>query len=190
MKKIMTLALASFALAAVAGVWAVEPRLWEDFERKNFPPQGWRTEGNETVWTRGAGTHNYYARGNLVVERGSSWASLVTRDFALAASGKINLRVLYIAGLQGYGDGARTVALRRGTNVLWKRELTAPGSWTKLNETLGPFRRGGDFNLEFKVTGSTSSIVTVWLYVDDIHVRECETAVEPTSLGRVRALYR
>ncbi len=188
MKKAMMLALALLVLAAVAA--GVEPRLWENFERVNFPPKGWDTLGNETVWSRGAGTHNYYARGNLVVERGSSWASLVTRDFALETSGKINLRVLYIAGVQGYGDGARTVALRRGTNVLWKKKLTAPRNWTKLNETLGPYRKGDDFNLEFKLTGTTVSIVTVWLYVDDIHVRECATAVEPTSLGRVKALYR
>ncbi|UCH77447.1 MAG: hypothetical protein JSU81_06825 [Candidatus Coatesbacteria bacterium] len=187
MRKVLTLALATLGVAA--GVRGVEPRLWEDFERADFPPPGWHTEGKETAWTRGAGTNNHYARGNLVVERGTSWASLVTRNFALKTSGQITLRLHYIAGLQGDGEGKRTVTLRRGTNELWKTELTAPWSWTKLKVTLGPYRRGDNYNLEFKVTGAASTIATVWLYVDNLHVRECETAVEPTSLGRVKALY-
>jgi hypothetical protein len=188
MRKILTLALAT--LGVVAGVRGVEPRLWEDFERLDFPPQGWYTQGNETVWSRGAGPYNHYARGNLVVERGSSWASLVTRDFALKTSGQITLRLHYIAGLQGDGEGESTVTLRRGTIGRWEIALSAPRAWTKLKMTIGPYEKADNYNLEFRVRGVTLSIATVWLYVDNLHLRECETAVEPTSLGRVRALYR
>jgi len=155
MRKATTLALAALALAAFA--WGVQPRLWEDFERVNFPTKGWYTDGNETVWTRGSGTYNYYARGNLVVENGDSWACLVTRDFPLKTSGEINLRVKYIAGFQGDGDGTSTVAFRRGTTELWSKALTAPMAWTKLNTTLGPYAKGDDYNLQFTVTGTTTS---------------------------------
>jgi hypothetical protein len=126
----------------------------------------------------------------LVVEVGGSSATLVTRDFGLNASGKINVRLDYIAGLQGFGEGSSTVTLKRGTSELWEKELSAPGSWTGLNKNLGPYARRGNYRVEFKIAGSTSSIVTVWLYVDNLMIRECATAVEPTSLGRVRALYR
>ena len=189
MRKVTTVALVALALAAVAQ--GVEPRLWEDFERVHFPPQGWYTEGNETVWSRGASTYDYYARGNLTVESGSSWACLVTRDFPLKTSAEINLRLHYIAGYKGDGSGKSTVALRRGTTELWSRELRAPVAWTRLNVALGPYKKADNYNLEFKVAGTASrSLLTVWLYVDDIHVRECATAVAPTSLGRVKALYR
>jgi hypothetical protein len=189
MRKVLTLTLAS--LTATVVVRGVEPRLWEDFERVNFPPKGWHTEGNDTVWSRGASTYDYYARGNLTVETGSSWACLVTRNFPLKTSGQINLRLEYIAGFQGSGDGKSTVALRRGTTELWDKNLKAPMAWTKLNTTFGPYAKGDNFNLQFKVTGAaSSSMLTVWLYADDIHVRECATAVAATSLGRVKALYR
>jgi hypothetical protein len=189
MNKVMTAALAALALAAVA--LGVQPRLWEDFERVNFPPRGWYTEGNETVWSRGASTYDYYARGNLTVETGSSWASLVTRDFPLKTSAEINLRLHYIAGYTGDGSGKSTVALRRGTTEVWSKDLKAPVAWTRLNTTLGPYKRADNYNLRFTVTGTASrSLLTAWLYVDNIHVRECATAVAPTSLGRVKALYR
>ena len=189
MRKVMTLALASLSVVAV--VRGVEPRLWEDFERVNVPPKGWYTEGNETVWSRGASTYDFYARGNLTVESGSSWACLVTRDFPLKTSAEINLRVHYIAGYKGDGSGKSTVALRRGTSELWNKELKAPIAWTRLNATLGPYKKADNYNLQFTVTGTASrSLLTAWLYVDNIHVRECATAVEASSLGRVKALFR
>lgn len=189
MKKVIMMAATLLVVVAVAQ--GVEPRLWEDFERVNFPPKGWYTEGNETVWSRGASTYDYYARGNLTVETGSSWASLVTRDLPLKTSGEINLRVHYIAGYTGDGSGKSTVALRRGTTEVWSLELRAPVAWWKLNTTLGPYKKADNYNLRFTVTGTASrSMLTAWLYVDNIHVRECATAVAPTSLGRVKALYR
>jgi hypothetical protein len=189
MRRVMALTLAALAAAFVAR--AGELRLGEDFERTQFPPAGWYRQGNETAWSRGTGPYNCYARGNLTVEQGSSWASLVTRAFALQTSGKVNLRMRYIAALAGPGEGKSTVAFRRGVNELWKMGLHAPVTWTSLTATFGPYAKGDNFNLLFKVTASTSSsMVTAILYVDDVQVRECATAVEASSLGRVKALCR
>jgi len=45
-------------------------------------------------------------------------------------------------------------------------------------------------DLEFYLTGTTSQLLAVRLFVDNVKVRECATPGEPTTWGRVKATYR
>jgi hypothetical protein len=183
MEKVM----AVLGLVAVAGLAWASPSVPvdEDFSGGTFPPQGWYSNGSGSgswSWQNNGG----YAQGYVNV---GSLQSVTTSlyTFYFHITGGTTVHVDFNYKTDGFPECSRYVNLGTwGTSVPY----TMNHEWTPFTDSTAP-SSSGDYQLEFRMVfhGGSHGGSSVW-HVDDVVVTLENTAVSPTSLGRVRALYR
>jgi hypothetical protein len=183
MKYVLIIAVAA-ALAAVA---AATPRLAlsEDFGGGQFPPAEWTTEGSGSgnwSWTNPGG----HARGNVsVAPFGNVKTKLKSAPFRVSAG--TALYVLFRYKTDGFTEVKRYAVIGE-----WRKSVpyTANHQWTLFTEDSTPMGPGV-YRLEFEMSlsGGSHGMGGVW-DIDDVQVIRRNAAVDPTSLGRVKALFR
>lgn len=156
----------------------------EDFEGSRFPPAGWKTKGS------GSGTWNWYNGGGharvfvAVAPFSTITTSLKSHPFRATPNTRLRVRFRYMT------DGfAASYYVKIGG---WKKSVRYELSheWRSLEANTTPLQ-GGQYRVTFELTliGGSHGMETVW-GIDDVVITRDNIGVAPTSLGRVRALYR
>ena len=179
---------AALAVVAVAGATTPPPFVDEDFEGSRFPPAEWSVDGSG-VW--GWSNPGGYADGYATSTVGhTAECSITSPPFHLEGGSRVRAAFRYVA--TGYG-GAPTdhaIVLRGGGHHI-ANTLPRTTGWTKY-EWLSPSAPAyDDFRVSWVATiYSPYSSGTGILRLDDVVITLYNIPVAPTSLGRVRALYR
>ncbi len=167
----------------------------QSFERETWPPPGWRVETQTppvAYWAREYSGKKWFARGCVGGGYGRGSATLITKKLYLPACSKIFVTFDFKTEESGeYWNVKRTVFLVKGDyQKIWSKDLQAE-IWTRMKTKLPRIReRGDDYTFRWRVAADTYLGSFVDLSIDNIKIEETNTAVEATSLGRVRALYR
>ena len=185
MGKFLVIAVPAVALAA--WVLATPPKaVEEDFEGSQFPPPGWRKSG-EAIWywkNAGGYAEGYAECGSF----GEARASLETLLFRVNKGTALRVEFLYRAYSGGMSEaGCYLIIYGR-----WWRSIDSYRlNWTKFDEFTPLFPVGGEYRLEFRlrVSGGSHGAMGKW-FLDDVLITRDNVAVDPTSLGRVKALFR
>jgi hypothetical protein len=177
------------ALAAAAAVQATPPPFVEEsFEGSRFPPTGWTVDGSgDWGWSNPGGYADGYATSTV---GHTASCSITSPQFYLDGGSRVRAAFRYVA--TGYG-GAPTdhaIYLRGGGHHI-ANKLPKTSGWSKY-EWLSPFASAYDY---FKISWvatvySPYSSGTGVLRLDDVVITLYNIPVAPTSIGRVRALYR
>jgi hypothetical protein len=186
---------AALAVAAAGGATPPRTVLKEDFKSTTFPPTGWRLEktGTGATWVRRAQGETAYAYGRWAGSgTAEAAAHLISPKLTLAAGTVLDAEFCFEGTYTGSLESRfREMVLMKGTRRIWSKRCEET-AWICYREKLSPLAQGGS-DYEFwwsyggKAGGSTG-IVT--FSVNGILIVEDNTAVVPTSLGRVRALFR
>ncbi len=181
---------------AFAGATAARTLVNEDFEGAKFPPKNWEKYIHREAgdWIRKSAGANHYARGWVrLIERQGRWVSLYTNSFYVRAGRQITITLRY----SGWTTGAVwndiiEIYLRGGLHRTYYKELPYSKNWQRLKWVLPELERGRDYRFEFHAAGiaPTGTKPTIYFNVDDVRATCCPPAVDPTSLGRVKALFR
>lgn len=162
MKKILILLV---LMASI--VWGRTLITYQDFEGSQFPPQDWENNG----WTR-EGTSNH-------------WASFHDHDFEHC-------------GLSIYTDSGTptSITLTYGwVNYTVYRDTAVSGfvsfqdygddgiSYINLHER-------SHYKIEFKAKKEGGEWPTGYVQLDNVRITECATPIEPSSLGKVKAIFK
>jgi hypothetical protein len=167
----------------------------QGFERETWPPPGWRIKTRTppvAYWARVCTEGNCFARGFVGGSYGGAVATLITKKLELPARSKIAVAFDYTSFEEGYPYVIkRKVYLVKGDyENIWSLDLQI-GAWKRVKANIPPIKEAGDdYTFRWCVEAVTFSGTYVVLCIDNIRIKETNTAVEPTSLGRVRALYR
>ncbi len=181
MKSVLIIA-ATAALAAAA--WATPSKaVEEDFEGSRFPPPGWTKSGEgKWYWENPGG----YAKG-------CAWCGAYpdeSRTILASPLFRVNkgtaLRIEFRYHTYGGGEASRYILAGR-----WWYYVTYEDDWVKFDQFTLPFPAGGEYRVEFKiyVAGGSFSDFGNW-YLDDVLITRDNVAVDPASLGRVKALFK
>ncbi|NIT35536.1 MAG: hypothetical protein GTN49_03380 [candidate division Zixibacteria bacterium] len=187
MEKVYTVV---FALAMAAAAWATPPKTYleEDFSGMEFPPPGWTIRGGGTGtwgWINDSGS----ARGDAGANRlESAWTKLYSRPFNVPAMSQVRVKFRYRTRVSGSPAGLMFyIHVGRWSSYL---EETL-GKWYEFDKILPVFIEGGDVMAGWEIyVGGGIFGGGGYLWVDDIRITEYNVGVDPTSLGRVKALYR
>jgi opacity protein-like surface antigen len=193
MKKVLVVAVAAVLAAGALAADFVR----EGFDRSTFPPAGWKVETNgygSGAWRReGYGPWGAHAVG-MVSSVGSEdpWAELWTYEFSIPARTEIYYGFYYWA----LGGGNYGCVFHIGY-------VSAPGGYLVKHRPLGntnwKYVSGHAFNLSaarvkarWSVScGPSAGTSGVVLGIDRVTITDEDPhAVAPTSLGRVKALFR
>ncbi|MGD8718192.1 MAG: hypothetical protein PVH29_05150 [Candidatus Zixiibacteriota bacterium] len=183
----------ALAVAGVAGGAILE----EDFSDATFPPDGWsviiENHGMEIIeWERFNVGGNYCARGHVFGYYESTGSTtLATKSIPLTGAPTCVSFKYY-----SDSDGALTYLLRlqlwQGGMARWSQDLPHSENWAQVRVNF-PTYMIGDYGVGWKLSGENGSPHgprgNGYFYVDDVVVEE-NTGISPTSLGRVKALYR
>jgi hypothetical protein len=170
----------------------------QGFEKERFPPPHWRIGASKppyTNWTSEYAGGNWYACGHVGGANTQGGAVLITKKFDIAECARITFQFDFKTNKTGYClDERWRISLineRYFRRTIWSEELKA-WTWKKFKRTLPVDITPGDgFAVEWTVSGWTYDYESrIELAIDNVKVVETNTAVEPTSLGRVKALYR
>jgi hypothetical protein len=188
------------ALAATAALsWPSPPGqiLHEDFEGATFPPPGWR------VVTSGEGGHywerryesSYYAHGQISLVHGQyPHARLVSRYLSLKVGDTVTLKFRYKAGYSGHRWAPGWIVEIRGPGYIRGNYLNLAPSWSQYERTFPRISTASDrYYVEWHLLSRVQyggSYGYAWYWVDDVYLLGDTTSVAPTSLGRVKALFR
>jgi len=182
-------------LAFAASSAATRLLIGQGFKRETWPPPGWRVKTRTppvAYWARVCPEENCFARGFVGGSYGGGSATLITKKLDLPARSKITVAFDYINSEEGYPWGVkRKVYLVKGDYWnIWSMDLQSE-RWKRVKTNLPPIKEAGDdYTFRWYVEAVTFSGTYVVLCIDNIRIEETNTAVEPSSLGRVRALYR
>jgi hypothetical protein len=161
----------------------------QDFEGTKFPPTFWYVDyGN---WTTESVGGNHYAHGWIHAKSGSSGSRLGSRQFWGRYNWKIKVSFRYQAWKTGDFLGDIVDIDVWGKNS-FRKELTYSRNWRRFSWVTPELGNGSHYRVFFFTGGNTAEGKEGRIYfnVDDVRVEYCDTAVSPTSLGRVKALYR
>lgn len=177
--------LAALAVTGAASGASPSKPVDEDFSGSTFPPEGWSVAGSGSgswSWQNAGG----YARGTVNVPPfGDVETSL--RTFGFRVTGGTQVRITFIYKTDGFTEARRYIRLGAESTYV---AYTMNHEWTPFSDYMAP-TVSGEYKLEFYFTlsGGSHGMHSVW-DVDDVEVTLANTAVAPTSLGRVKALYR
>jgi hypothetical protein len=166
----------------------------QSFERETWPPPGWRVETQTppvAYWAREYDGKKWFARGCVGGAYGRGSATLITKKLYLPACSKIAVTFDFKTEESGeYWDIHRSFFLVKGDyRKVWSKDLQAE-IWTRLKVKLPRIKESGhDYTFRWRVIAVTY-LGYVALGIDNIRIEEINTAVEASSLGRVKALYR
>jgi hypothetical protein len=178
------------ALAAITALAAAAPPILvkEDFEGELFPPPGWSVDGSgDWGWSNARGYANGYATSTV---GHTASCSITSRRFSL--DGGRRVRVVFRYEATGCGDAPtdHSINLVGGGHTV-ADGLPKTGGWTNY-EWLSPEAPAyATFRISWVATVySPDSSGTGILRLDDVVITLYNVAVGPTSIGRVKALYR
>jgi hypothetical protein len=180
MKRFLALALLAVAPALANPPTAVD----EDFGGSQFPPSGWTVDGESRTWSWEDG--GGYAKG--VAECGaapdSGWTALYSPPFRVNKGTTLRVQFRY----RTYCVEYETRYVRIGT---WRKFMGWGQEWMDFDEATTAFEVGGEYQAEFVLSVAGGSYA-IWAEfdVDDVVITRQNVGVDPTSLGRVRALFR
>jgi hypothetical protein len=173
-------------LSAAAAAWGTPSKpVDEHFGGGTFPPAGWRSSGSGSgswSWQNAGG----FVRGTVTVPPfGNVETSLVTFAFRVTGGTRVDVRFNYKT--DGFTEGRRYVRLGGWSKAV---PYTYNHQWTPFADYTAP-ASSGTYELEFYFTlsGGSHGMSSVW-DVDDVEVTLENAAVEASSLGRVKALFR
>jgi hypothetical protein len=177
------------ALAAAAAVYATPPPFVdEDFEGARFPPTGWTVDGSgDWGWSNPGGYADGYATSTV---GHTAECSITSPQFYLDGGTRVRAAFRYEA--TGYGGAPADHAIvLRGGGYHMAYGLPRTTGW-RAYEWLSPFAPAYDyFRISWVATVySPYSSGTAILRLDDVDVRLYNISIAPTSIGRVKALYR
>jgi hypothetical protein len=167
----------------------------QGFERETWPPPGWRIETQTppvAYWAREYSGKKWFARGCVGGAYGRGSATLITKRLNIPACSKITVTFDYKTTEEEYSwDIIRKVYLVKDDyETIWSKELRSE-TWRTFRAKLPPIKKcGGIYTFRWYLQAVTYLGSYVDLSIDNIRIEETNTAVAPTSLGRVRALYR
>lgn len=191
-ERITILALAVTASAAVGAAY-----LTENFDNQTFPPAGWsiitENHGSESIgWKRyDRGGGNGCAHGYISGEYGSGGITVLATKSLNLKQGSASVAFERYDTSYGGVYYWLEVQLRQGTQIIWHKEFPRAQSWAPFRLNV-PVYSSDDYEIGWELEaffGNPRMGGTVDLYIDNVVIEE-NTAVEATSLGRVRALYR
>jgi hypothetical protein len=162
----------------------------EDFEGSQFPPRGWGKYGLcFRTWEGG----NYYA--DCDARSPYYNARIWTYTFALERGTRIKIKFRYRNGYEGSEYWWHSeVELIKGYPFypVWSLELALCRTWGLFDYfTEHVTETRTDYRVMWEVACNPyNGTPRAWLSFDDVLVTRDALSVEPTSLGRVRALYR
>jgi hypothetical protein len=183
----------------VAAAWGTPPRTYleEGFGGSEFPPAGWtveRTGSASSGWEKIGEGETAYARGYMEGPYGAGGTTtFVSGNVSLQKDTDLTVK------FRRYNSGRGTVRfyfriiLRKGESEVWKKDFHGCQTWEWLEEVVPTINEtGADYKFAWQIDSlmGPSSGGAVYLHLDDIVVAENNAGVAPTSLGRVKALYR
>jgi len=182
------------ALAVTLSAAGGAAYLEEDFDGETFPPAGWsiitENRGSNSIGWERAGGENGCAHGFIAGDYGHGGSTtLVTKSVRLNEGSAAVSFERYDAGYGGAYYWLE-IQLRRGSQGLW-RETLPRAEWWKPIRINFPILTTDDHEVAWLLEayfGVPSVAGAAHLYVDNVVIEE-NTAVDPTSLGRVKALY-
>ncbi|UCH77449.1 MAG: hypothetical protein JSU81_06835 [Candidatus Coatesbacteria bacterium] len=192
----LTATAAAVLLPLLAG--ASGEKLWEErFEGTAFPPPGWQKLGTGAWdWTRETEGLNHFAYGFAFAAYGtSSESELRSKTFSLESGQQLFITFRY----KGVTSGApinysRIVGLYAPNLTCWEAALPPYASWvTYRGPTAEVPATRDDYYFAWVLKTSSNPSGPGGLInasVDVVVVERRFPAVGPTSLGRVKALYR
>jgi hypothetical protein len=171
----------------------------EDFEQ-GVPPSGWTTSksGPGAGWDpEENGPWGKFAVGwassSASVER---WAKMDTYTFAVPAGSTLTFRFNYKYGHSGFeAENRATFSLLYAAEpeeVFASRRMTLTSTWQVfMSSALAPLAGVVKARFEVWVMNRHPQRVATYAWdLDNVLIKASEPAVEATSLGRVRALFR
>lgn len=191
------LGVVALALAAAAG--ALTYYLNEGFEGTTFPPDGWTTQTSpNAVWERSPswGPWQYYAYGHAYVPPESTEAGwLFSPEMSIPLNQTVYFFFRYyisVGSAFSFQNNFALVYADTGYSVVSRSLSPTYGSWV-VSSGSGIVQRNAPVKGRWYFAASTyryySAYVT--MNVDDVwFTDESTAAVRPSSLGRVKALYR
>lgn len=189
-------AAAAILLPLLAG--ASGEKLWEEtFEGTAFPPPGWQKLGTGAWdWSRETEELNHFAYGFAFASAGaSSQSELRSKKISLESGQPLTVTFRYKGVTSGTPvNYSRKVGLYAPNLTVWETDLTPYTSWVDFQRltTAVPATRE-DYYVAWKLATSSNpsgpgGLINV--SVDVVVVEQHFPGVGPTSLGRVKALYR
>jgi hypothetical protein len=187
---------AAILLPLLAG--ASGEKLWEEkFEGTAFPPPGWQKLGTGAWdWSRETEELNHFAYGFAFAASGaSSESELRSKKISLESGQQLSITFRYKGVTSGSPiNYSRKVGLYAPNLTCWETDLTPYASWVdfqRLTTAVAATREDYYVGWVLKTSSNPSGpggLINV--SVDVVIVERCFPAVGPTSLGRVKALYR
>jgi hypothetical protein len=187
------------AAALAAGAWGTPPASYldEDFSGGPFPPAGWTTESTGSAasgWEKINEGASAYARGFMEGPYGAAGTTtLVSGAVSLEVGTNVNVEFRRYTSGRGTVRFYLNLILRKGGSEVWRKDFHGCQSWEWIEEAVPTITESGaDYTFAWEIDSlmGPSSGGAVYLHLDDISASEDNAAVEATSLGRVRALYR
>ena len=187
------------AALAAAGFADAAVYVDENFEQ-SVPPPGWTSSksGEGAGWdAEGGGPWGTYALGWASSSAGAErWAKLETYTFAVPAEAELAFRFDYKYGHGGYEAPNRAtfslIYAAQPEQIFASHGMLLTSTW-RVFEGTAVATRGGLVKVRFEVWVQNPHPRRVAIYawdVDNVVVDAGEPAVAPTSLGRVRALFK
>ncbi|MGD8718193.1 MAG: hypothetical protein PVH29_05155 [Candidatus Zixiibacteriota bacterium] len=186
----MRLRISFAALAATAALCAATPPAFveEDFEGSQFPPEGWTASGSgsDWGWSNPGGYADGYATSTVA---STASCRIYSPPFYLEGAQRVRATFRYVATGSGgaptdhaiyfTGNGVCASSLPKTTG--WEYyEWVSPSAWAYT-----------DFRIGWVATVySPYNSGTGILRLDDVEIVLYNVGVSPTSIGRVKALYR
>jgi hypothetical protein len=162
----------------------------QDFEGAQFPPNSWHTRGD---WVRKNAGGNHYAYGWVKVKGLAYGTTLYSRQFWGRYNWSLMITFRYAAWKTGdlWTDTAN-VSVSGAYGEEYRKELRYSRDWRRCTFLTPELGRGKFYELSFHTGGSSpeGKVGALYYKVDDVRLAYCLAPVNPTSLGRVKAVFR
>jgi hypothetical protein len=183
-------ALVLIPLAAAATLCGAAPLIFveEDFEGSQFPPEGWSVHGmGDWGWSNPGGYADGYATSTV-----GSTASCSIRSPWFHLEGARRVRAVFRYVATGYGSAPTDHSIYLvGGGGSGGYTLPKAAGWEDYDWTSPPAWAYDDFRISWVATVySPYNSGTGILRLDGVVLTLYNVDVSPTSIGRVKALYR
>ncbi len=174
---------------AFASAAAARTIVNEDFEGSEFPPKGWiKMEAQNGDWVRKGAGGNHYAHGWVHSKGDLEDIVLQSYPFYVKAERVLTMTFRFSNWATGvfYADDVGVSC------ATFYRRMPYAKTWQPITWVMPPLLRGRYYDISFSASAwaAEGKEATIYFNVDDVRLTCCPPAVDPTSLGRVKALFR
>jgi hypothetical protein len=171
----------------------------ERFTNPTFPPTGWtaQTSGSNAVWSRIPNYGNPYANAsaiNSLTFPTTTFGTLKTNNFSMTSGQTLHIEFRSRDRFEGPEPESKLwqLQLYKGniTEFIWDLGETPSYWWNwilsrPISTTSSEYNVRWFFSILFSLDGGSSANFDV----DDVVIESCSVAVEPTSLGNIKAVF-